>query len=111
MTGSAKQSSEWIQRLLDYLVASLLAMTRKHLRGVLEPLQRLDDPGLPRHGRLTLFFFFLDDFFRRVRDEFLVGKFGVDALDVGLGPRQFLVEPRPLCRKIDQDPLRQRCDL
>src|SRR5258706_14213983 len=99
MTGSAKQSSEWIQRLLDCLVASLLAMTRKHLRGVLEPLQRLDDPGLPRHGRLTLFFFFLADFFRPLGAEFFFGKFGVAALVVGLGPRQSFFEPRLLRRK------------
>ena len=67
----------------------------------LEPLQRLENLGFSCRGRLALFFFLFDDFFRRVGDELLVGKLGVDALDVGLGLGQFLVEPRFLCRKID----------
>ena len=75
------------------------AELRNTLRRVLQPLQRFENLRLPRLGGLALFLFFLDDFFRRVGDEFLVGELGVDALDVGLGLGQFLVEPRLLRRK------------
>ena len=81
------------------------------LRGVLQPLQRLEDFLFPRHRRVALFLFLFDDVFRRIGDEFFVGKFRIDALDVGLGLGQFLVEPCFLRRKIDHALERQRRDL
>src|SRR5665213_895646 len=78
------------------------------LPGLLEPLQRFEDLGLARHRGVALFFFFLDDFFRRVGDEFLVAELGVDPFDVGIGLCQFLVEPHLLGRKVDHAFQRQR---
>src|SRR6478735_12472111 len=71
------------------------------LRRVPQSLQRLDDLGLAGHGRLALLFFFLDDLFRRVGDEFLVAELGVDALDVGVGLDDFLVEAGLFGGKVD----------
>src|SRR3984893_6807593 len=94
--GSASSSLNQTRRLaflFEHLFRKPASTFRDHaLCGALEPLQCIEDLGLARHGRVTLFFFFLDDFFRRVGDEFLVGKLGVDPLDVGLGLRPFLVE-------------------
>src|SRR5664279_5909891 len=83
------------------------SIDRSRSRSVLEPLQRLEYLRFARHRGVALFLFFLDDFFRRVGDEFLVAELGVDPLDVGLGFFQFLVEPRLLCRKIDHALQRQ----
>ena len=69
--------------------------------GVFQPLQRLEDFCLSRRRCLAFLFLFLDDFFGRVGDEFLVRKLGVDALDVGFGLGQFLIESRLLRLKID----------
>ena len=82
-------------------VCAPTAVQKSTLEGVFEPLQRLEDLGLTRRRCLAFLFLVLDDFFGRVGDEFLVRKLGVDALDVGLGLGQFLVESRLLRRKID----------
>ena len=66
--------------------------------GVFQPLQRLEDFRFPRHRRLAFFLFFLDDFLRRIGDEFLVAELGVDALDVGVGFCQLLFKPRAFRR-------------
>src|SRR6478736_4895134 len=79
------------------------------LRRVPQSLQRLDDLGLAGHGRLALFLFFLDDLFRRIGDEFLVAELGVDALDVGVGLGDLLVEPNFFGREINHALERQRC--
>src|ERR1700730_1339592 len=71
--------------------ARKILIRHEPLRRVLQPLQRLEDLCLARHRRLALFFFFLDDFFRRIGDEFFVAELGVDALDVGVGLGDFLV--------------------
>ena len=76
--------------------------------GFLQPLQRLENLGLARHRRLALFLFFLDDLFRRVGDELLVRKLGVDALDVGVGLGDLLVEPRASRPKNRSRPLAAR---
>src|SRR6478609_11486269 len=78
---------------------------------VLQPLPRLEDFCLARRGCVAFFLFLFDDFFRRVGDELLVGELGVDALDVGFGLGQFLVEPGLLCRKINHPFERQGRDL
>src|SRR5882672_8715092 len=76
-------------------------------RRVLQPLQRLENLLFPRNGSLALLFLFLDDLVRRVGDELLVGEFGVDALDVGVGLGDFLVEPGLFGGEIDHALQRQ----
>ena len=43
-----------------------------------------------------------------IGDKLLVGELAVDTLDVGIGLGDFLVEPRPLGREID-DALQREC--
>src|SRR5580704_2305893 len=81
------------------------------LRCVLQPLQRFEDLFLARHRSLALFLFFLDDLFARIGDELLIAKLGIDALDIGIGLGDFLVEPRPFGGEIDHPLERKRCDL
>src|SRR5450631_2086902 len=85
----------------DTVMETWSSMETEPLSCVFKSLQRLNDSGFACHGRLALFFFLLDDLFLRVGDEFLVAQLGVDALDVGIGLGQFLVEPRLLGNKID----------
>src|SRR5882724_8557917 len=70
-------------------------------RSVLQPLQRFQDLFLARERGLALILFFLDDLVRRVGDEFLVGEFRVDALDIGVGLGDFLVEANLFGGQID----------
>src|SRR6266436_5270330 len=69
-------------------------------RRVLQPLQRLENLLFLRNSSLALLFLFLDDLVGRVGDELLVGEFGVDALDVGVGLGDFLVEPGLFYRQV-----------
>src|SRR4051794_5055484 len=48
------------------------------LRRFLQALQRFQNLFFSRHGRLALFFLFLDDLFGRVGHELLVAELGVD---------------------------------
>lgn len=52
--------------------ADITRSTELPLRGVLEPLQRLEDSCLSRHGGFTLLLFFLDDVFGRVGDKLFI---------------------------------------
>src|SRR5271163_4993490 len=71
-------------------------------RRALQPLQRLGDLGLAHLRLLALFFFFLDDLFRRARDKIGVAELGIDTGDVGIGLRHLLGEPRTFGVEIDQ---------
>ena len=93
------------------MIGSDSIRTDHALGGVFQPLQRFEDFRLPRHRGLAFFFFFLDDFFRRIGDEFLVAELGIDALDVGVGLDQFLVEPGLFRREVDDAFQRQGRDL
>src|SRR3954469_11692141 len=95
-----RSNSSYDAEKLDCFVAALLAMT-KFLRRGLQPLQRYYDVGLSRPRGLALFFLFLDDLFLRVGDEFLVGEFCIDPLDVGVGLAEFFLEARPLRGEIN----------
>src|ERR1041385_331733 len=58
----------------------------------LEPLQRLGDLGLAGDGLLALFFFLVDDVFRRALHELRIVQLRVAARDVGVGLLPFLGE-------------------
>jgi hypothetical protein len=77
------------------------SIEHSRLGGVFEPLQRFKNLSLPRNGSFALFFLFLDDFLRRVGDEFFVRQLGIDALDIGIGLSDFLVEAGTFGRYVD----------
>src|SRR5713101_4924513 len=98
---TSARTAQWRSTRSGYAARARSPYPANHLRSVFEPLQRLEDPGLPGDGRLAFLFLFLDDVLGRVGDEFLVVELGIDPLDVGVGLAQFLVEPRLLGRKVD----------
>src|SRR5439155_1694168 len=106
-------TDRWIASSLCSLAQTLRVCRRQWRRGWrlrrhLQPLQRFLQFRLARYRRLALFLFFLHDLFGRVRHEFLVAEFGVDALDVGIGLDDFLVEPGLFGREVDHALERQR---
>ena len=68
------------------------------LRRALQPLQRLQNLGAAAFGFLALFLLAFDHLLGGVGDEFRIVQLLVDALDIGIGLRQFLLQPRALGR-------------
>src|SRR6476469_2631047 len=79
--------------------------------GAFQPLQRFEDFLAAAFGLFALLALAVDDLLRRVRHEAGIAELGVDALDVGFGLLQFLVQPHALGVEIDHALERQRGDL